>query len=301
MVKKFGFALLVLSLAACTTGKKTATTALNKTFDEQAHRGGRGLMPENTIPAMLHAIDLGVTTLELDAVISADNQVVVSHDVFFNEHITTTPEGTYLTKAEAAKRLIYKMPYDSVRKYDVGLKPYPDFPRQKKIAAVKPLLADLLDATQAYAKEKGRTIAYNIEIKSRPDYDGLKHPPVEQFTDLVAGVIRSKGLESVVTIQSFDPRALQIIHRKYPGFATSLLIEANEKRSLDEQLQQLGFIPTVYSPHYSLVTPALLEKCHSRKIAVITWTVNTLELMKKLKDMGVDGLITDYPDLYAQL
>src|SRR4051794_38688391 len=101
-------------------------------LDLQAHRGGRGLMPENTIPAMENAIDLGVTTLEMDVVISKDNKVVVSHDPYFNEIITTTPEGAFLTKDSAPRYLLYLMPYDSIKKFDVGSKPHPDFPRQQK-------------------------------------------------------------------------------------------------------------------------------------------------------------------------
>ncbi len=84
-------------------------------FDKQGHRGCRGLMPENTIPAMLKAIDLGVTTLEMDAVISKDKQVVVSHDPYFNADITTTPEGKTLSKAEAEKLLLYALNYDNIK------------------------------------------------------------------------------------------------------------------------------------------------------------------------------------------
>ena len=246
-------------------------------LDKQGHRGCRGLMPENTIPAMRKAMDLGVTTLEVDLNISRDKQVVVSHDPYFNENITTTPEGKYLTKSEAGKRLLYTMPYDSIRKYDVGLRPHPDFPKQQKVAAYKPLLSELIDNTEAYAKENGRTMLYNIEIKSKPENDGKKHPPVEEFVDLSMAVINAKGITSRATLQSFDPRALQVLHRKYPGVTTSLLIENNDKRSLDEQLQELGFTPNVYSPHYSLVNPSLMEQCRQKKIRVIPWTVNSIE------------------------
>ena len=291
----------LLCLAACKTPQPAATSKAVTTFDEEAHRGGRGLYPENTIPAMLHAIDLNVTTLEMDLVISADRKVVVSHDVYFNEHITTTPEGETLKKGEGAKRLIYLMPYDSVKKYDVGLKPHPDYPRQKKIAVYKPLLADLLDATEAYARTKGRVMEYNIEIKSKPENDGKKHPQVEEFVDLAMAVIREKGIASRTILQSFDPRALQVMHRKYPDVRTSLLMEASDKRSLAEQLKEMGFTPAVYSPNSALVTPELMKECRALGIRVIPWTVNSLEEMKRLKALGVDGIISDYPDLFAQL
>ncbi len=291
----------LLALAACKTPQPSASASRPAAFDEEAHRGGRGLYPENTIPAMLHAIDLDVTTLEMDLVISQDQQVVVSHDVYFNENITTTPEGKTLEKGEGAKRLIYRMPYDSVKKYDVGLKPHPDYPRQKKIAVYKPLLADLLDATEAYARSKGRSMEYNIEIKSKPENDGKKHPPVEAFVDLAMAVIKAKGIASRTILQSFDPRALQVMHRKYADVRTSLLMEATDKRSLDEQLKELGFTPAVYSPNFALVTPELVKECRTRGIRVIPWTVNDLDVMKRLKALGVDGIISDYPDLFAQL
>jgi glycerophosphoryl diester phosphodiesterase len=287
-------------LMACSSVKQ-ATTSTQNGLDKQGHRGSRGLMPENTIPAMLKALDLGVTTLEMDVVISKDNKVVVSHDVYFHQNITTTPEGKTLTKAEAEKRLLYTMPYDSIRKYDVGLKAHPDFPRQQKMAVHKPLLADLLVASEAYAKEKGRTVFYNIEIKSKRENDGKKHPVIEEFVDLAMAVINANGTASRTTIQSFDPRALQVMHRKYPNVITSLLIEGNDKRTLDEQLQQLGFTPSVLSPHYSLVTPALIEQCHQKSMRVIPWTANSLEEMQRLIGLKVDGIITDYPDLFLQL
>jgi glycerophosphoryl diester phosphodiesterase len=91
------------------------------------------------------------------------------------------------------------------------------------------------------------------------------------------------------------------MHRKYPQMITSLLIEDDDKRSLQDQLANLGFTPAVYSPHYSLVTPELLQQCRALKMKVIPWTINTLEEMKRQKAMGVDGIITDYPDLFAQL
>ena len=299
MKRNMILAFVASGLVACGTTKQSTTVQYG--LDKQGHRGSRGLMPENTIPAMLKAIDLGVTTLEMDVVISKDNKVVVSHDVYFHQNITTTPEGKTLTKAEAEKRLVYTMPYDSVRKYDVGLKPHPDFPRQQKVAVQKPLLADLLDASEKAAKEKSRHVFYNIEIKSKPENDGKKHPPIEEFVDLAMTVINAKRTAARTTIQSFDPRALQVMHRKYPTVTTSLLMEGTDKRTLDEQLKELGFTPAVYSPHYSLVTPALIEQCRQKNIKVVPWTVNSLDEMQRLVALKVDGIITDYPDLFLQL
>jgi len=268
-------------------------------FDKQGHRGSRGLMPENTIPAMQKAIDLTVTTLEMDASITKDKKVIVSHDPYFNADITTTPDGKFLTKEEASKLLLYGMTYDEIKKYDVGLKPHPGFPRQQKIAVHKPLLSDLIKASEAYAKEKGKgPMWYNIETKSKEGGDGIKHPAPEEFVDLLVAVIQGEGIAPRTVIQSFDFRTLKVVHKKYPSIKTSMLIEGDDKRSLDEQLNALGFVPFVYSPHYSLVTAQLVKACHDKGLKIVPWTVNKKDDIEKLKTLGVDGVISDYPDLF---
>ena len=292
-----------LFLYACDASKHSAQTETASgsfpQFGKEGHRGSRGLMPENTIPAMLRAIDLGVTTLEMDVVISKDKKVVVSHDPYFNADITTTPEGTYLTKQEGSKRLLYTMTYDSIRKYDVGLKPHPGFPRQQKLAAYKPLLSELVNKTEAFTKEKGvASLWYNIETKSKVGGDGKSHPAPEEFVDLLVKEITKAGIASRTVIQSFDIRTLHVVKKKYPQFKTSLLIEPTDKRSLEEQLKELGFNPFIYSPNYILVTPERVKECHEKGIKVIPWTLNSKEEMEKAKAAGVDGIISDYPDLF---
>lgn len=272
-----------------------------KGFDSQAHRGGRGLMPENTIPAMLDAIDRGITTLEMDLQLTADRKVIVSHDPTFNSNFVTSPQGDTLTREAARKIVLYQLTYDSIKKYDVGLKFNPEFPRQKKMKASKPLLSDLLEETEAYAKKKNRTVYYNIEIKSRPASDGKYYPDLETFIDLAMDVINKKKIADRVVIQTFDTRALHILHRKYPQYALSYLIDAKEKRSVDELIKSLGFIPAALSPHYSIVTDKMIKDCRKRGMRIIPWTVNDLDEMKRLKAMGVDGIISDYSDLFAQL
>lgn len=290
----------VLLLASFCKNKKPKPSQAGNTLDLQAHRGGRGLMPENTIPAMKNAIDLGVTTLEMDAVISKDNKVVISHDVYFSDVITTTPEGGFLTKVTAPQRLLYTMPYDSIKKYDVGLKLHPDFPRQKKMSAYKPLLSDLIDSAEAHAKIKGRKIEYNIEIKSKEGSDGVRHPDPQNFSELVIGVLKDKKIMDRTTIQSFDIRPLQYIHKKYPAIRLSYLVE-KPGELLQGQISRLGFIPAIYSPPLPLVTRDMVNQCHEKGMKVIVWTANTVEQMNSIIDMGVDGIISDYPDLFAQI
>ena len=101
-----------------------------------------------------------------------------------------------------------------------------------------------------------------------------------------------------VIIQSFDFRTLQYLHKNYPAIKTAMLIEDFDKRGLEDQLKALGFLPTIYSPEYQLVTEDLVKKCHEQNIKVIPWTVNDKTNIEKLKAMGVDGIISDYPNLF---
>ena len=268
-------------------------------FDKEGHRGCRGLMPENTIPAMLKALDLGVTTLEMDAVITKDKQVVLSHDQWFSRDITTKPDGSYMGEREERKFNIYWMTYEQVKTFDVGMKPHPRFPNQQKIKVVKPLLKEVIDSAETHAKTSGRPLPfYNIETKSDPMLDGVFHPLPDEFVELLMAVVKEKGIEERVIIQSFDFRTLQYLHQHYPSIKTAMLVEDYDKRGLQNQLKALGFTPTIYSPAQALVTAALVTACHRQGIRIIPWTVNTKEDIEKLKGMGVDGIITDYPDLF---
>ena len=271
-------------------------------FDYQGHRGCRGLMPENTIPAMLQAIDLGVTTLETDAIITKDKKVILSHEPFFNHEISTKPDDTFIAEAEEKLFNIYQMNYEDVKRYDVGLKPHPRFLNQTKLAVAKPLLSDMIDAAEKYTKAKHKQpINYNIETKSDPRTDGQFHPAPEEFVELLVAIIQAKKIVNRTTIQSFDIRTLQYLHQKYPSIKTALLIEDFDKKSFKEQLIQLGFSPTIYSPHYSLVTPTLIDDCKSNQIKIIPWTVNDIATLQQLKKMGVNGIISDFPNLFSQL
>ena len=267
-------------------------------FDTQAHRGGRGLMPENTVASMMNGLAFGVATLEMDVVITKDKKVILSHEPFFNTEITTKPDGSFVKPEEEKELNIYKMDYAQVLKYDVGLKPHPRFAKQEKVAATKPLLSDVFDAVKNYMKEAKRPYPFfNIETKSQPASDNIYHPEPKEFVELLMDVIKSYDLEKQVIIQSFDFRTLQYLHKKYPHLKTAMLVEADDKRSFRKQLDDLGFTPTIHSPAYELVTDNLVKECHEKNIKIIPWTVNDKATFDKLKNMGVDGIITDYPDL----
>jgi len=269
-------------------------------FDKQAHRGGRGLMPENTIASEMNAINYDCT-LEMDLQMSKDKKIVVSHDAYFNSEFCLSPEGKIMTKKDGFNRMIYNMPYDSVAKYEVGLKDYPAFPQQKKIHAIKPLLTVLIDSVENYAKQKHHINHYNIEIKSNPKSDGVAYSTLEEYVDSAMKIIIDKGIASRTMMQSFDVRALRLIHQKYPNVQTSFLVGAKNKKSVKGYIQELGFKPDIFSPEYSLLTAGLVKSFHQEGIRVIPWTPNMLEEIQHLKSIGVDGVITDYPDLFTKL
>ncbi|RFM26325.1 glycerophosphodiester phosphodiesterase family protein [Deminuibacter soli] len=269
-------------------------------LDVQGHRGGRGLMPENTIPAMLHAVDLGVRTLELDCGISADNQVVVSHDPYMNGVIMLKPDGSHIEKTEEKQYALYKMPYDSIRRFTEGTLFYPQFPQQQKLATYKPTLAALIDSVEAYVRlHHLKPVYYNIETKSQPAGDGVYHPAPDVFVQLLMQVIKQKGITPRVTIQSFDPRTLQVLHKTDPGVVTALLVE--NKDGFEANITRLGFTPVIYSPAYKLVDATLVKQAHDSKVKVLPWTVNEEADMKAMSALGVDGIISDYPDRLVKL
>ena len=300
MKNKLFFGLLIFM--ACSNSKiiqKPPLGGLGVEFDKQGHRGCRGLMPENTIPAMIYAIGMGMTTLEMDIVFTKDKKAILSHEPFFNHEITTKPSGSYVTEAEEKSFNIYKMSYAETQKYDVGMKPHPRFPMQQKIKATKPLLSDLIDSVKKDMMTRRRPFPYyNIETKTQPSTDNIYHPAPEEFVELLMAVIKEKDIEEYVIIQSFDFRTLQYLHKKYPAIKTAMLIEETDKKNFEEQIKALGFTPTIYSPAYQLVNESLINKCHGKQIKIIPWTVNTKAEIKKLKLMGVDGIITDFPDLF---
>lgn len=285
-----------------------ANGGLGAAFDKQGHRGCRGLMPENTIPAMLHALDLGVTTLEMDIAFTKDSVAILSHEPFFNHEISSfLSVGTYATKlidVEEKKEKsynIYQMTFAETQQFDVGLKPHPRFPQQQKMAAHKPRLVDVFEAVKTDMMTKRRPFPfYNIETKTQPATDNIYHPAPEAFVDMLMKVIKEKGMEDFVTIQSFDFRTLQYLHKHYPTIKTAMLIEDYDKRIFEDQIKALGFAPTIYSPAYILATEAVIKKCHAQNIKIIPWTVNDKAKITALKNLGVDGIISDYPNLFNE-
>ncbi|MEL6591449.1 MAG: glycerophosphodiester phosphodiesterase family protein [Bacteroidota bacterium] len=288
------FIIACLSLSACmNTASQNDPPA--RPLDIQGHRGCRGLLPENTIPAFRKALELGVQTLELDVVISGDGRAVVSHEPFFNHEMSLKPDGSEISEEAEREHNIYQMDYATIQAYDVGQKPHPRFPDQQKMLAVKPLLSDVIADAEAYAMELGRELPfYNIETKSTPAGDSIFHPAPEPFVDLLMAVVLEAGIAERTYIQSFDVRTLQVMKQKYPDVKLVLLVENEE--SAQANLDKLGFVPEVYSPWFKFVDETLVAFCEAENMLLIPWTLNEESEIKRALELGVDGIISDYPD-----
>ncbi|OFY67326.1 MAG: hypothetical protein A3H98_02345 [Bacteroidetes bacterium RIFCSPLOWO2_02_FULL_36_8] len=269
-------------------------------IDIQGHRGCRGIMPENSVPAMIKALEIGVTTLEMDVIISKDKKVVVSHEPFLSHEICLTPEGKIISEKEEHLLNLYTMNYDEIRLCDCGTKPHDRFPEQQKIPVYKPLLGEVIDSSENYLRSHSlNPIWYNIEIKSSAETDSIFHPPVVEYAELVLSVIKEKNISGRVIIQSFDLRPLQYIHRKYPDFQLALLIETPVPA--EKSISLLGFIPNIYSPDYTFVNKELINYAKKNNMKVIPWTVNEKDEILKLLRLGVNGIITDYPERVLEI
>ena len=285
---RLALALFIVVLGSCQTGTKDPNP-----FDWQGHRGARGEAPENTTAGMIRALQEGVRTLEMDVVISKDSVVLLSHEPYFNKDICSPPGGQ--TWADTVDLNIFHFEFDQIALIDCGSKPYDRFPAQEHFFAAKPSLIEVISEAEESAIMMNRDEpSYNIEIKSRPEWDNIYHPSVEVYCDLVLETTAKASLGDRLIIQSFDGRALQYIHEQYPQIRLAYLTEDGE-RSAAEQIKALGFVPEIYSCDFKLLNEMDVKNLKTSGMKVIPWTVNEIEDAERLRDWGVDGLITDYP------
>ena len=299
--------LLIMSLSA-------------QALDLQGHRGARGLLPENTVPAFLRAIELGMTTLELDCGVTRDGVVVVAHDRTLNPDFTRDAQGKWLDGTPPAIR---NLTYVELVRYDVGrLKPGTEyakrFPKQQPMDGTRvPALADLFGLVRSRRKAKVR---FNIETKLSPLAPDETVAP-DAFVRALLGSIRKAGMESRVSIQSFYWRTLQIVQKEAPGIPTVYLtaestsphnVPRNATHSPWTAGNQLsahgGSLPrmvkaaggAVWSPYHGDLTRERLTEAHALGLKVVVWTVNAEDDMRRFIEWGVDGIISDYPDVLAK-
>jgi glycerophosphoryl diester phosphodiesterase len=267
---------------------------MSKRIEIHGHRGFRGYFPENTLTGFKEAVKAGVDAIELDVVISGDLQVVVSHEPWFNYKTCLEPNGDRITLRN--QHNLYKMNYDEIRKYDCGSKGNSEFPEQKKVEEYKPLLTEVIEEIEKFCIENDfPEISYNIEIKCGKSGDKIWHPLPEKIAELVHHVIRESGINERILIQSFDIRFLQAIHKSDPALKTGLLI-ANTG-SVEHNIRKLGFVPYMFNPSVKLTKEKTVKQAHQHGCKVMAWTVNSPSDMQRLINYGVDGLITDFPDI----
>ena len=276
-------------------------------FDLQAHRGGRGLAPENTLAAFEKALDLGVDTLELDVAVTSDDVLVISHDLRLNPAFTRDADGQWLKTTGPSIR---SLSFDAVSKFDVGrLNPAnrygASFPRQIAADGQRiPTLAALLQRVRARTDSRARL---NIEIKSDP-YRPELSPPPEQVVTLLLQVLRASDMQGRVSIQSFDWRALSAARTQAPDIPRSCLTSPTTVRdvawTMGRNRADFDSVPAmaadagceIWSPEFSGLGAAEVDQAHRLNLAVVPWTVNKAADMRRLLALGVDGFITDEPD-----
>ena len=292
------------------------TSAPGFGLDLQGHRGARGLAPENTLPAFARALSIGVTTLELDCAITRDGVIVVSHDPALNPDITREPGGAWLERSDIA---INTLDYQELRRYDVGrIRPgstyQQRFPEQQPVDGVRiPRLADVFALVR---KSGNTTVRFNIETKIVPGHPGRTVSP-DVFARALIALLAKENMASRATIQSFDWRTLAVVQKEAPEIPTVYLTA--QQNFLDNILAEQGASPwttplhvsqfggsvpkmvkaaggAVWSPYYKEVSPDNVREAHALGLKVVVWTVNDAPDMRRMIELGVDGIISDYPD-----
>jgi glycerophosphoryl diester phosphodiesterase len=281
-------ALFALLLSACTPME-------NLHPDVHGHRGCRGLLPENSIPGFLRAVELGCDVLELDVVLSADGEVVVSHEPWMSSTICMDPDDELIPLDQERSLNIYRMTITEIQNYDCGSLAHPRFPDQKQESVFKPTLREVVEAADAHAMMAGMVSpAYNVEIKSDPEWYGVYQPEPLAYARRVIREIDDLGITSRCIVQSFDPAILEAVHAERPDIILAFLVENTD--GLKKNLKRLSFKPHIYSPHHSLVDKKMLETLREEDIELVVWTVNEKKDIRKMLSLGVDGIISDYPD-----
>jgi glycerophosphoryl diester phosphodiesterase len=287
-----------------------------RAFDLQGHRGARGLAPENTLAAFAKALKIGVTTLETDLAVTKDGVIVLSHDRVLNPDIVRGPDRAWL---EARGPAIWSLTLAELRRFDVGrINPATKYARQfgqqtPVDGARIPTLAELFELVKA----SGKSPRFNIETKLSPEAPG-ETPDSETFVRLVVEAVRGAQVGNRTTLQSFDWRTLRIATRLAPEIETVCLTheptlrdraDANGRRPSPwlaglDPMDYAGSIPRLakaagcgtWSPRFTEISSASVAEAHALGLKVVPWTVNAEADMARVTDMGVDGLITDYPD-----
>jgi glycerophosphoryl diester phosphodiesterase len=263
-----------------------------KEVNIQGHRGCRGLFPENTIEAFEYAMKLGVSTLEMDIVLTSEGIPVVSHDPYMHHRVCRTPQNTPIAKEEEKDHNIFKMTLDECQSYICGSDQHPKFPYQHTTASRKPALSEVVELIL----NNTNPIDLNIEIKSRPSWDLEFHPSPAEYVRNFLKHFDSAEIKGQVTVQSFDARVMEELHLQNPDLK---LVYLSEERlmSAEKKLDELSFKPFAFGPNYHSVNGKMVRWCRENGVHLSVWTVNREKTVRKLIELGVTDIITDYPDM----
>lgn len=257
------------------------------------HRGSRGLQPENSLTAFAEALRQGAGGLEMDLFITKDGQVVVTHDATISHQLCVRPGGGPIGAQESERFLIHQLKLEEIRPYDCGSKPNPLFPEQENTETHIPLLGDLLEAACHHAQGK-EPLQFLLEIKSDPATDHIYHPEPHYFVKRVLEVAVEKNMEQQVTIISFDKRSLKEARKQNSHIRVGMSL--TDAGQLQAGLNELGFLHDLISPLYTALDEHLLNFTHKHRISLIPWTVNEEEALRRMIELEVDGIITDFPN-----
>lgn len=257
-------------------------------IEVQGHRGARALRPENTLPAFEYALSVGADMLELDVVVTKDDQVVVMHDPYLNPVLCTGPDGAPVPEGLAVRSLTL----EALQRYDCGALKNPRFPRQVPVPGTRvPTLEAVLDLVKASPHPAAKKVGFNIELKLEPAHPEL-FPTPERFAELVVGLLGRRGVLNRVVIQSFDYRALVAVKALAPKARLAMLISDTFPNPV-AIAKDLG--AAIISPHHEWITKEAVRALHAEGVRVVPWTANDEAAWARLVDLGVDGIITDDP------
>ena len=256
----------------------------------QAHRGGKEKYPENTILAFQYALDNNINTLELDLQLTKDKQIIIFHDMTIkNDTIENNLyNNLYNTNTNAN---IKDLTLNEIHSFPSSL-----FDNQNNNIYNKniPLLEELINII----KHKKNNIKLNIEIKTN---DSLyTSNEVEEFVDILMGIIYKHNIQEQIIIQSFDTRALSFIKQKYKNIITSYLVEYKHENTkfidMDTIIKNATDLNVdIISPDYKMLTKEVVELFHKNNLKIIPWTINDINIINNLKALNIREIITDYP------
>ena len=250
------------------------------------HRGCRGTYPENTIEGFKKAIAYGADGIEWDIIVNKNNEIIISHEPYVDTtYCQPVNKGIGLTKQN-----LYEMSTDEIRLIDCGSKYYEKFPNQEKVIESKPLLKDVERELLGY---EGIVL---FEIKSEPSLVTEYYPNPKEYADIIYNHVKDSPLKSNYIYMSFDPEILNELHTLMSK-ERYVLLEYNPFKCFSKLKESLKFTPHAFGLNYKIITPKFVNKSHKENIEVFAWTVNEIEMSNELIKIGVDAIITDYPNL----